>query len=89
MFVQSPSTDGLEGASSHSSSNHGNIYQMELYRDFNHTNKLNFAGGNSAEVQFDETLYVRAWIEGGESTLSISNQYNDSCTYKIVVSHLC
>jgi hypothetical protein len=41
---------------------------MELYRDKEHTEVLDFTSPDPSvrEVEFDETIYVRAWIDGGK-----------------------
>lgn len=43
------------------------LYHMELYRDKEHTEALDFTSPDPGimEAEFDETLYVRAWIDGG------------------------
>ncbi|KDR22250.1 TGF-beta receptor type III [Zootermopsis nevadensis] len=42
------------------------LYHMELYRDKEHTEALDFTSPDPGimEAEFDETLYVRAWIDG-------------------------
>jgi len=44
------------------------LYHMELYRDKEHTEALDFTSPDPSvrEAEFDETLYVRAWIDGGK-----------------------
>lgn len=44
------------------------LYHMELYRDKEHTEVLDFTSPDPSvrEVEFDETIYVRAWIDGGK-----------------------
>lgn len=44
------------------------LYHMELYRDKEHTEALDFTSPDPGvrEAEFDETIYVRAWIDGGK-----------------------
>ncbi|KAJ9593196.1 hypothetical protein L9F63_015241, partial [Diploptera punctata] len=43
-----------------------NLYHMELYRDESSTEPLDFLTSDPTlrEAEFDETLYVKAWIDG-------------------------
>ncbi|GFG36315.1 hypothetical protein Cfor_06722, partial [Coptotermes formosanus] len=56
------SEDVLNGVSSSTLT----LYHMELYRDKEHTEVLDFTSPDPSvrEVEFDETIYVRAWIDG-------------------------
>ncbi|XP_069676471.1 transforming growth factor beta receptor type 3-like [Periplaneta americana] len=42
------------------------LYHMELYRDKGHMEHIDFTSPDPSvrETEFDETLYVRAWIDG-------------------------
>lgn len=59
------------------------LYQMDIYRNKEFTKPVvlgNSINGNKAEVVFDETLYVRTYIDGGNVSLfyissPISYQY--------------
>ncbi|PSN47118.1 hypothetical protein C0J52_14484 [Blattella germanica] len=43
-----------------------NLYHMELYRDEVYNEPMDFASSDpsATEAAFDETLYVKAWIDG-------------------------
>ncbi|XP_068083102.1 transforming growth factor beta receptor type 3 [Anabrus simplex] len=47
-------------------SNPHSLYHLELFRDRLHTQKIEFNGPNLpyTEVEFDETVYVKAWMDG-------------------------
>ncbi|XP_071448296.1 transforming growth factor beta receptor type 3-like [Hetaerina americana] len=56
-------TDTVEMSSS-SVSEHNKLYHMEIYWDRDHRVSVDFGRDKPAEVAFDETLYVKAWIDG-------------------------
>lgn len=63
-FCFKGSEDILNGVSS----SRLTLYHMELYRDKEHTEAFDFTSPDSRvrEAEFDETIYVRAWIDGGK-----------------------
>jgi hypothetical protein len=74
-FLSKGSEDILSGGSSSKMT----LYHMELYRDKEHTEALDFSSPDPSvrEAEFDETLYVRAWIDGGKFC---------NCKYKVECS---
>ena len=64
LFYSKGSEDILNGVSSSKMT----LYHMELYRDKEHTEAIDFTSSDPhvREAEFDETIYVRAWIDGGK-----------------------